>query len=153
MKSSMDTSTGIPQITPLFHLFASPTQLETASPTGSSQETFEASPPNSVSVQTTDDKTPRVTMCWLNLKLWWWSDISARCKRGFSEQNRILSKGQSSLNVTILEELVKISTEGPSFEQFDPEAYKRSRPNYIGWPSDTDMMVVRDMDSWMKRKN
>lgn len=39
---------------------------------------------------------------------------AAQCERGFSAQNRIKSKVRSSLSVTTLDDLVRISTEGPS---------------------------------------
>lgn len=81
---------------------------------------------------------------------------AAQCERGFSAQNRIKSKVRSSLSVTTLEDLARISTEGPSLMQFAPEpsvkswlsaSKRRRRPNYTGWPSDTDMVLVGDTDS------
>lgn len=46
---------------------------------------------------------------------------AARYERGFSAQNRIKSKVRNSLHVSTLEDLIRICTEGPSLEQFDPE--------------------------------
>uniref|UniRef100_A0A3B1J4P0 TTF-type domain-containing protein n=1 Tax=Astyanax mexicanus TaxID=7994 RepID=A0A3B1J4P0_ASTMX len=51
---------------------------------------------------------------------------AAQCERGFSAQNRIKSKVRNSLNVSTVEDLVRISSEGPSLEQFDPEPCVKS---------------------------
>lgn len=81
---------------------------------------------------------------------------AAQCERGFSAQNRIKSKVRNSLSVSTLEDLVRISTEGPSLELFDPEpsvkrwlssSKRKRRPNYTGWPSDTDILMVGDTDA------
>ncbi len=81
---------------------------------------------------------------------------AAQCERGFSAQNRIKSKVRNSLHVSTLEDLIRISTEGPSLEQFDPEPCvklwlsakkKRRRPNYTQWPSDMDIIMVSGSDT------
>lgn len=81
---------------------------------------------------------------------------AAQCERGFSAQNRIKSKVRNSLHVSTLEDLIRISTEGPSLEQFDPEPCvkrwlsakkKRRRPNYTQWPSDAEIIMVSDTGS------
>ncbi|KAK7877196.1 hypothetical protein WMY93_032098 [Mugilogobius chulae] len=69
---------------------------------------------------------------------------SAVCERGFSAQKRIKSDIRGSLHVDTVEDLIRISMEGPCMLDFDAkEAHqlwlsqsKRSRrPNYKGWPS------------------
>ncbi|XP_076121139.1 zinc finger protein 862 isoform X2 [Alosa pseudoharengus] len=78
---------------------------------------------------------------------------AAQCERGFSAQKRIKSSLRSSLHVSTTEDLIRISTEGPSLERFDPtkcaenwlSAGKRSRrPGYKAWPSDSDMIFISD---------
>lgn len=70
---------------------------------------------------------------------------SAVCERGFSAQKRIKSDVRGSLHVDTVEDLIRISMEGPSLEEFDAKEAvqtwfsqgKRSRrPNYKGWPSE-----------------
>lgn len=80
---------------------------------------------------------------------------AAQCERGFSAQNRIKSKVRNSLHVSTLEDLIRISTEGPSLEQFDSEpgakrwlsAKKKRRPDYTQWPSDMDIIMVSGSDT------
>lgn len=81
---------------------------------------------------------------------------AAQCERGFSAQNRIKSKVRNCLSVSTLEDLVRISTEGPSLELVDAEpsvkhwlssSKRKRRPNYTGWPSDTDILMVGDTDA------
>ncbi|XP_041954873.1 zinc finger protein 862-like isoform X1 [Alosa sapidissima] len=78
---------------------------------------------------------------------------AAQCERGFSAQKRIKSSLRSSLHVSTTVDLIRISTEGPSLERFDPtkcaenwlSAGKRSRrPGYKAWPSDSDMIFISD---------
>ncbi|KAK0144423.1 Zinc finger protein 862 [Merluccius polli] len=45
---------------------------------------------------------------------------AAQCERGFSAQNRIKNSTRSSLAVSTTEDLMRISLEGPSVEEFDP---------------------------------
>jgi len=45
---------------------------------------------------------------------------AAQCERGFSAQNRIKNSKRSSLGVSTTEDLMRISLEGPSVEDFDP---------------------------------
>ena len=45
---------------------------------------------------------------------------SANCKRAFSAQKRIKSDVRSSLSTSRLSDLIRISTEGPELELFDP---------------------------------
>ncbi len=70
---------------------------------------------------------------------------AAQCERGFSAQNRIKNSTRSCLGVSTTEDLMRISLEGPSLEQFDPSpavdrwlSSKRARrPAYKScWVSD-----------------
>ncbi|XP_056107720.1 zinc finger protein 862-like [Rhinichthys klamathensis goyatoka] len=70
---------------------------------------------------------------------------SSVCERGFSAQKRIKSDVRGSLHVDTVEDLIRISMEGPSLQEFDAKEAvqtwisqgKRSRrPNYKGWPSE-----------------
>lgn len=70
---------------------------------------------------------------------------AAQCERGFSAQNRIKNSTRSCLGVSTTEDLMRISLEGPSLEQFDPSpavdrwlSSKRARrPAYKSfWASD-----------------
>lgn len=45
---------------------------------------------------------------------------AAQCERGFSAQNRIKSSKRSSLAVSTTEDLMRITLEGPSLEDYDP---------------------------------
>lgn len=45
---------------------------------------------------------------------------AAQCERGFSAQNHIKNSTRSCLGVSTTEDLMRISLEGPSLEQFDP---------------------------------
>nr|XP_033476284.1 zinc finger protein 862-like [Epinephelus lanceolatus] len=45
---------------------------------------------------------------------------AAQCERGFSAQNWIKNSTRSSLAVSTTEDLMRISLEGPSVEEFDP---------------------------------
>ena len=76
---------------------------------------------------------------------------SAQCERGFSAQKRLKSSLRSCLHVSTTEDLIRITTEGPSLELFDPtkcaenclSAGKRSRrPNYKSWPSDSESDMI-----------
>ncbi|KAJ8386336.1 hypothetical protein AAFF_G00174330 [Aldrovandia affinis] len=69
---------------------------------------------------------------------------SAVCERGFSSQKRIKSDIRASLNIDTVEDLIRISIEGPSLEDFDAresvktwftQGERARRPNYMGWPS------------------
>ena len=44
---------------------------------------------------------------------------SAVCERGFSSQKRIKSDARASLHTDTVEDLIRISVEGPSLEDFD----------------------------------
>lgn len=70
---------------------------------------------------------------------------SAVCERGFSAQKRIKSDVRSCLNPDTVEDLIRISTEGPELEEFDAiESVEKwlskgkspRRPNYMPWPND-----------------
>ncbi|XP_060783092.1 uncharacterized protein LOC132890289 isoform X2 [Neoarius graeffei] len=70
---------------------------------------------------------------------------AAQCERGFSAQNRIKNSKRSCLAVSTTEDLMRISLEGPSLEDFDPspavdrwmDSAKRSRrPDYKIWERD-----------------
>ena len=45
---------------------------------------------------------------------------AAQCERAVSAQNRIKSSTRASLGVSVLEDLIRISAEGPSVNDFDP---------------------------------
>ncbi|XP_051533754.1 zinc finger protein 862-like [Myxocyprinus asiaticus] len=45
---------------------------------------------------------------------------AAQCERGFSAQNQIKNSTRSCLGVSTTEDLMRISLEGPSVEEFDP---------------------------------
>eukprot|EP00063_Salmo_salar_P012906 XP_013987741.1 PREDICTED: zinc finger protein 862-like [Salmo salar] len=72
--------------------------------------------------------------------------ISAtQCEQGFSEQNRIKNSTRSCLGFSTTEDLMRISLEEPSVEEFDPTpavdrwlTYKRARqPTYkSSWTTD-----------------
>ncbi|XP_049923984.1 zinc finger protein 862-like [Epinephelus moara] len=70
---------------------------------------------------------------------------SAVCERGFSAQRRIKSDVRGSLHVDTVEDLIRISLEGPSLEEFDAkeavqmwfsQSKRARRPNYKGWPTE-----------------
>ncbi|KAJ8410071.1 hypothetical protein AAFF_G00211120 [Aldrovandia affinis] len=47
-------------------------------------------------------------------------ELAAQCERGFSGQNCIKNSTRSCLGVSTTEDLMRISLEGPSVEEFDP---------------------------------
>ena len=53
-----------------------------------------------------------------NIKLPW--TIAAQCERAISAQNRIKSSVRVNLAVSTLEDLIRISAEGPPAAEFDP---------------------------------
>ncbi|KAL7375143.1 hypothetical protein ABVT39_012693 [Epinephelus coioides] len=70
---------------------------------------------------------------------------SAVCERGFSAQRRIKSDVRGSLHVDTVEDLIRISLDGPSLEEFDAkeavqmwfsQSKRARRPNYKGWPTE-----------------
>lgn len=70
---------------------------------------------------------------------------SAQCERGFSTQKRIKSDIRSALNPNTVEDLIRISVEGPPLETFDAsvsvkrwmeEGQRARRPNFKSWPQD-----------------
>lgn len=70
---------------------------------------------------------------------------AAVCERGFSAQKRIKSDNRASLHADTVEDLIRISVEGPSLADFDAtdsvanwfsQAKRARRPNYTSWPSD-----------------
>jgi hypothetical protein len=70
---------------------------------------------------------------------------SAVCERGFSSQKRIKSDVRASLHSDTVEDLIRISVEGPILEDFDPtksvaiwltQGKRARRPHYKCWPSD-----------------
>lgn len=70
---------------------------------------------------------------------------SAVCERGFSAQKRIKSDVRGSLHVDTVEDLIRISLEGTSLEEFDAkeavqmwfgQGKRARRPNCKGWPSE-----------------
>ncbi|XP_077866709.1 zinc finger protein 862-like [Saccoglossus kowalevskii] len=70
---------------------------------------------------------------------------SAQCERVFSAQNRIKSDCRSSLATQTVEHLIRISSDGPSLDDFDTESVARcwmnnsKRPRriqYTAWPED-----------------
>uniref|UniRef100_A0A8C6SCA7 HAT C-terminal dimerisation domain-containing protein n=1 Tax=Neogobius melanostomus TaxID=47308 RepID=A0A8C6SCA7_9GOBI len=74
---------------------------------------------------------------------------SAQCERGFSAQRRIKSDVRSSLHPTTVEDLIRISVEGPSVEAYDASAaikkwledgQRERRPNFKSWPQDEDAL-------------
>ncbi|XP_056267915.1 zinc finger protein 862-like isoform X2 [Pseudoliparis swirei] len=69
---------------------------------------------------------------------------SAVCERGFSSQKRMKSDVRGSLHVDTVEDLIRISMEGPNIDDFDAkeavdmwlnQAQRTRRPNYKGWPT------------------
>ena len=68
---------------------------------------------------------------------------SAVCERGFSSVNRIKSDVRSSLHTETVEDLIRISVEGPQLEDYDArqdvkqwfsQGKRSRRPNYMSWP-------------------
>lgn len=47
---------------------------------------------------------------------------AAQCERALSAQNRIKNSVRSSLSTSMLEDLIRISSEGPPTVEFDPTA-------------------------------
>ena len=75
---------------------------------------------------------------------------SAQCERVFSAQNRIKSDVRSSLHTQTLEDLIRISADGPALEDFEPESSaikwtaSANRPRklqYTDWP---DVLIPED---------
>ncbi|XP_030219014.1 zinc finger protein 862 [Gadus morhua] len=67
---------------------------------------------------------------------------SAVCERGFSSVNRIKSDVRSSLHTETVEDLIRISVEGPQLEDYDArqdvkqwfsQGKRSRRPNYMSW--------------------
>ncbi|XP_078018502.1 uncharacterized protein LOC144458805 [Epinephelus lanceolatus] len=67
------------------------------------------------------------------------------CERGFSTQKRIKSDTRSTLHPNTVEDLIRISVEGPPLESFDAsvsvtkwmeEGQRARRPNFKSWPQD-----------------
>ncbi|XP_069142263.1 zinc finger protein 862-like [Argopecten irradians] len=71
---------------------------------------------------------------------------SAKCERTFSTMNRIKTDVRSSLNITTLEDLIRISGEGPDILGFDPNSAvqkwlstsRKVKLNYVGWPENCE---------------
>ncbi|XP_069110057.1 uncharacterized protein [Argopecten irradians] len=71
---------------------------------------------------------------------------SAQCERTFSTMNRIKTDVRSSLNITTLEDLIRISGEGPDILDFDPKSAvqkwlstsRKVKLNYVGWPENCE---------------
>lgn len=68
---------------------------------------------------------------------------SAICERGFSSVNRIKSDARASLHTDTVEDLIRISVEGPKLEDYDAEqdvkvwfsqGKRTRRPNFKSWP-------------------
>ncbi|ROI15239.1 Zinc finger protein 862 [Anabarilius grahami] len=79
---------------------------------------------------------------------------SAICERGFSAQKRIKSDVRGSLHVDTVEDLIRISMEGPSLQEFDAKEAVQTwfsqgkmsrRPNYKGWPSEPPSGTQEDL--------
>ena len=79
---------------------------------------------------------------------------SAVCERGFSSQKRIKSDARASLHTDTVEDLIRISVEGPSLEDFDAresvanwfsQGQKARRPNYRCWPSEGHVPARGDL--------
>ena len=45
---------------------------------------------------------------------------AAQCERAVSAQNRIKSSTRATLSVSVLEDLIRLSSEGPPVAEFDP---------------------------------
>ena len=69
---------------------------------------------------------------------------AAVCERGFSAKNRIKSDTRVSLHSDTVEDLIRISVEGPSLEDFDAresvgswfsQGQRARSPNYRCWTS------------------
>ena len=52
---------------------------------------------------------------------------AAQCERAVSAQNRIKSSTRATLNVAVLEDLIRLSSEGPPVADFEPARGERSR--------------------------
>lgn len=68
---------------------------------------------------------------------------SAVCERGFSTVNRIKSDARASLHTDTVEDLIRISVEGPALEDYDARQDVKvwfskgkapRRPNFKSWP-------------------
>ncbi|KAK0135416.1 Zinc finger protein 862 [Merluccius polli] len=68
---------------------------------------------------------------------------SAVCERGFASVNRIKSDVRASLHTDTVEDLIRISVEGPQLEDYDArqdvkqwfsQGKRSRRPNYMSWP-------------------
>ncbi|XP_046335796.1 zinc finger protein 862-like [Haliotis rufescens] len=73
---------------------------------------------------------------------------SASCERIFSAQKRIKSDSRSSLGVETLEDLIRISGDGPSLQDFTPQpavlrwikcSTRPRRPLYKQWPAELEV--------------
>ncbi|KAK0148163.1 Zinc finger protein 862 [Merluccius polli] len=78
---------------------------------------------------------------------------AAVCERGFSTQKRIKSDTRASLHSDTVEDLIRISVEGPSLEDFDAresvaswfsQGQRTRRPNYRTWPSEVHVAAMQD---------
>jgi hypothetical protein len=78
---------------------------------------------------------------------------AAVCERGFSAQKRIKSDTRVSLHSDTVEDLIRISVEGPSLEDFDAresvgswfsQGQRSRRPNYRSWPSEGHVTAIED---------
>ena len=45
---------------------------------------------------------------------------AAQCERAVSAQNRVKNSTRATLNVSVLEDLIRLSSEGPPVSEFDP---------------------------------
>lgn len=68
---------------------------------------------------------------------------AAVCERGFSTQNRIKSDVRASLHTDTVEDLIRISVEGPELMDYDArqdvklwfsQGKRVRRPHYKSWP-------------------
>ncbi|CAK6967190.1 hypothetical protein DNTS_001834 [Scomber scombrus] len=78
---------------------------------------------------------------------------AAVCERGFSAQKRIKSDTRASLHSDTVEDLIRISVEGPSLEDFDSresvaswfsQGQRSRRTNYRSWPSEGHVTAIED---------
>lgn len=78
---------------------------------------------------------------------------AAVCERGFSAQKRIKSDTRASLHSETVDDLIRISVEGPSLEDFDAresvaswfaQGERSRRPNYRSWPSEGHVTAMED---------
>ncbi|KAL7871907.1 hypothetical protein SRHO_G00068900 [Serrasalmus rhombeus] len=78
---------------------------------------------------------------------------AAVCERGFSAQKRIKSDTRASPRSDTVEDLIRISVERPSLEDFDArervaswfsQGQRSRRPNYRSWPSEGHVTAMED---------